>query len=114
MLIDVKATAAYNSGGQRTTRPLMLHRHLNHQAFTLAAIEDVIARGHWEDWAALRQAILCDPSLLCKVERVCHPYVGDPFAQRHQFWMRHVEEHRDDARLGPCAVLCGASSPHSA
>ena len=85
MLIDVKATAAYNSGGQRTTRPLMLHRHLNHQAFTLAAIEDVIARGHWEDWAALRQAILCDPSLLCKVERVCHPSVLE---RSHLRWRR--------------------------
>jgi hypothetical protein len=28
----------------------MLHRHLNHQQLTLAAIDDVIARGKRRDW----------------------------------------------------------------
>ena len=35
----------------------MEHRHLNHQRYTLAAIDDVIARGKWDDWAALRQGV---------------------------------------------------------
>ena len=34
----------------------MLHRHLNHQRFTPAAIDNVIARGRWQDWAELRRA----------------------------------------------------------
>jgi hypothetical protein len=38
----------------------MLHRHLNHQRFTLAAIYDVISRGRWGDWAVLRRAALDD------------------------------------------------------
>ena len=42
----------------------MLHRHLNHQRFTLAAIDDVISRGRWGDWAELRRAALADQSLL--------------------------------------------------
>jgi hypothetical protein len=46
----------------------MLHRHLNHQRFTLAAIDDVISRGRWHDWAVLRQAVLQDQALLNKVE----------------------------------------------
>ena len=72
----------------------MLHRHLNHQQFTLAAIDDVISRGRWQDWADLRRAALRDRSLLDKVERICRPYVADPYAQRYHFWMHYVEEHR--------------------
>jgi hypothetical protein len=72
----------------------MLHRHLNHSRFTLAAIDDVICRGRWGDWAELREAVLRNPSLLGKIERVCRPYVVDPYAQRHHFWMHYAEEHR--------------------
>jgi len=36
----------------------MQHRHLNHQDFTLAAIDDVIGRGRLPDWDALRSALL--------------------------------------------------------
>jgi hypothetical protein len=72
----------------------MLHRHLNHQRFTLAAIDDVISRGRWQDWATLRRAVLADRSLLDKVERVCAPYIADTYAQRHHFWMHYVQEHR--------------------
>src|ERR1041385_1441678 len=32
----------------------MLHRHLNHSDWTLAAIDDVIARGRLDDWKELR------------------------------------------------------------
>ena len=72
----------------------MLHRHLNHQRFTYAAIDDVIARGRWRDWADLRRAVLTDRALLDKVEQVCRPYLSDPYAQRYHFWMRYVEKHR--------------------
>jgi hypothetical protein len=75
----------------------MLHRHLNHQRYTLAAIDDVIVRGRWQDWAELRQAILADRALLDKVERVCRPYAADPYAQRHRFWLNYVESHRTAA-----------------
>ena len=72
----------------------MLHRHVNHQRFTFAAIDDVISRGRWRDWAELRRAVLTDRALLDKVEQVCRPYLSDPYAQRHHFWMRYVEKHR--------------------
>jgi len=72
----------------------MEHRHLNHQRLTLAAIDDVISRGQWDDWAALRRAVLADQSLLAKVEQVCRPRVVDPYAQRYHFWLNYANEHR--------------------
>ena len=55
----------------------MLHRHLDHSEWTLAAIDDVIARGRLDDWKRLRDAaesrkdiqerILRDPSLTCPI-----------------------------------------------
>src|SRR6218665_3289118 len=49
----------------------MLHRHLDHQRFTLAAIDDVISRGRWREWAELRRAALSDRTLLHKVDGFC-------------------------------------------
>lgn len=72
----------------------MLHRHLNHQRFTLAAIDDVILRSRWQDRAELRRAVLFDRTLLDKVERVCRPHVSDPYAQRYHFWIHYAEKHR--------------------
>ena len=50
----------------------MLHRHPNHQRLTLAAIDDVIARGRWQDWADLRRAVLQDRLLLGKKATCAH------------------------------------------
>ncbi len=71
----------------------MLHRHLNHQQFTLAAIDDVIARGKRQDWAELRQAVLADRVVLEKVLRVCQAHVADPYAQRYHFWKQYAERY---------------------
>lgn len=73
----------------------MLHRHLNHQRFTPAAIDDVIARGHWQDWADLRRAALADSALLEAVMRICRSYIADPYAQRYHFWMQYAKTHRN-------------------
>ena len=75
----------------------MLHRHLNHQRFTLAAIDDVILRGRWDDWEKLRHAALADPAVLDKVARVCRSQVSDSYAQRHHFWLNYAEQHRISA-----------------
>ena len=70
------------------------HRHLNHARYSLAAIDDVIARGRWTDWADLRRAIGADPSLLDRVERVCRARTQSTAAQRHHFWLHYVRAHR--------------------
>ena len=51
----------------------MKHRHLNHEALTLAAIEDILARGSMPDWAPLIGKIEADPfgEVADKTLRVC-------------------------------------------
>jgi hypothetical protein len=71
----------------------MRHRHLTHQEFTLAAIDDVIARGKRRDWAELRAAALSDPRILERILRVCQAHVADPYAQRYHFWKQYVERY---------------------
>lgn len=97
--MDIPGTGFYIGSQSKTKWILgsMLHRHLNHQRFTLAAIDNVISRGQWPDWAELRRAALSDRTLLDKVERVCRPYASEPYAQRYHFWMHYVEEHRATA-----------------
>jgi hypothetical protein len=74
-------------------RRIVLHRHLVHEMFTLAGIDDVIARGGQRDWAALRRAALEDPAVFEKVRRVCRAHVADPYAQRYHFWLHYAEKH---------------------
>jgi hypothetical protein len=69
----------------------MLHRHLTHQQFTLAAIDDIIARGRRVDWAELRMALHQDPTLNVKVQRICDARIADPFAQRYHFWKHYAQ-----------------------
>ena len=75
----------------------MLHRHLNHQQFTAAAVDDVISRGRWKDWVELRRAELFDRSVLDLIEQVCSNFISDPYAQRYHFWMHYVAAHRTAA-----------------
>ncbi len=71
----------------------MLHRHLNHQDLTPAAIDDVIARGRRRDWGELRLAVLADRAVLEKVLEICRARAVDPYAQRYHFWMHYAEQH---------------------
>lgn len=71
----------------------MKHRHLNHQELSLAAVDDIIARGKRRDWEELRLAMLGNSVVLEKVQQVCRPRISDPRAQRYHFWMHYAEEH---------------------
>ena len=70
----------------------MEHRHLNHQALTLAAIDDIIARGKRIDWAALRQAMQNDDVVRHRILRVCAVQLSDPYAQRYHFWKLYADQ----------------------
>ncbi len=69
----------------------MLHRHLNHEQFSLAAIDDIISRGSKKDWAELRLAVIADTNVRDKVIRVCRVYAENPYAQRYHFWMQYAQ-----------------------
>jgi hypothetical protein len=70
----------------------MHHRHLNHEQYTLATIDDIVARGQRQDWAELRRALIATPSLRNKLRRVCQAHTADPYAQRYHFWLHTVEQ----------------------
>jgi len=69
------------------------HRHLNHQGYTLAAIDDVIDRGKREDWAELRAAALQERVIMEKILRVASSHALDPYAQRYHFWRQYAEQY---------------------
>ena len=67
----------------------MRHRHLNHELLTLAAIDDIIARGGRHDWVELRNAV-ADPAIRQKTLRVCNAHAHEPYAQRYHLWRHYV------------------------
>ena len=73
----------------------MLHRLLNRSKFTLAAIDDVIARGQRGDWEELRSAVLETTDLMEKVRQVCMANLASPSSQRYYFWLLYVQERRN-------------------
>lgn len=64
----------------------MEHRHINHQALTAAAIDDIIDRGNRADWVELREAVVSEPVVRKKVLRVCAAHADNPFNQRYHLW----------------------------
>ena len=70
----------------------MLHRHLNHSEWTLAAIDDVIARGRLDDWKELRDAATADTKIQERILRVSKRHLSDPYAQRYHFWNFYVRK----------------------
>jgi hypothetical protein len=70
----------------------MQHRHLNHQGYTPAAIDDIIARGKRQDWAELGQALKRDPALRPIILRLAEARISDPYAQRYHAWYNYVQD----------------------
>ena len=69
---------------------MMVHRHLVPSDWTLAAVDDVIARGRMDDWKALRDGAASRVEVRERILRVCSPYLSDPYAQRYYFWDHYV------------------------
>ena len=65
---------------------VMEHRHLNHEDYTTAAIDDIIECGGRSDWVELRDVAVSDPVILQKILRVCTAHSEDPYAQRYHLW----------------------------
>ncbi len=69
----------------------MRHRHLNHQDYTLAAIDDIIGRGSMDAWAALR-GVMRQTGIREKILHVCAAHASDPTAQRYCFWKHYAQK----------------------
>lgn len=69
----------------------MVHRHLTHLEWTLAAVDDAIGRGVRADWRELREAADRDPQVRQRITRVCAGRLGDPYAQRYHLWNHYVQ-----------------------
>ena len=68
----------------------MRHRHLNHSDWTLAAVDDAIARGRMDDWKALRDAQSQNDGVRARILQVCQTRLSDRYAQRYHFWDLYV------------------------
>lgn len=69
----------------------MKHRHLNHEDFTLAAIDDIISRGNGNDWIALGLELNKNPLIIIpKIKRVSEHRLSDPYEQRYHFWSSYA------------------------
>ena len=73
----------------------MIHRHLNHEGLSLAAIDDIISRGKRNDWEELRLAVLASPGVWERIQKVCRAHIANPRAQRYHFWMHYAQAHLD-------------------
>jgi hypothetical protein len=69
----------------------MVHRHLTHEEYTIAAIDDVIARGKRTDWLALQKAFIANPELKYKIVAACQAHLADPYEQRFRLWKLYAE-----------------------
>jgi hypothetical protein len=70
----------------------MWHRHLNHSDWTLAAVDDVIARGRMEDWKQLRDVAARQADVRQRILQVCAVHRANPYAQRYHFWDFYVRK----------------------
>jgi hypothetical protein len=84
------------------------HRHLTHEGFTLAAIEDILDRGRLPDWVPLIAAIRADPfgEVAEKTRLLCeHRLYGAAVFRRviaGARWAERVCSH--DTAVGPSDV----------
>jgi hypothetical protein len=73
----------------------MKHRHLTHDTFTTAAIEDILARGRMTDWVPLIAVIRADPfgEVAEKTQMLSkRPLYGAPVFRRVIAAARHVSD----------------------
>jgi hypothetical protein len=73
----------------------MLHRHLNHDLSTPAAIDDIIERGLLPDWIRLARVVRADPQgeVAATVRRICDQRLQDELAARQSlaFWRHYIK-----------------------
>ena len=74
----------------------MEHRHLRSPGYTLAAIDDVIARGSMEDWIELDAAASSDARVADKIRTVVMARSDDESSINHDFWRTRMMTESDE------------------
>jgi len=90
----------------------MQHRHLNHTEFTLAAIEDILARGRMPDWVPLIIAIRAAPygEIAEKTRVLCErPLYATPVFRRVIATARNAAA----AESSPPSFFSGEKTPNT-
>ena len=64
----------------------MRHRHLDNPGYSLADIDDIIARGNLGDWIELGRAVESDDVVRNGVRRIVAARTGDEGSINHDFW----------------------------
>lgn len=68
----------------------MKHRHLNHERFTTAAVDDILERGTLADWLPLLREVAADPTGPA-AERVGRVVAHHPMYGTSHVWRRLIE-----------------------
>jgi hypothetical protein len=92
----------------------MLHRHINHGEFTLAAIDSIIERGSAEDWRELREAVPTRPELIPKIRKVCEAELNNPYSSElYEEWLAWLAtlSGTADSDAGPFVAVVDAAIP---
>jgi hypothetical protein len=57
-------------------------------------MDDIVARGSWEDWGALRDVLIEHPALRDPLRRLCIARCGDPEAltARYRVWVAYLDD----------------------
>lgn len=75
----------------------MQHRHLNHNGYTLAAIDDIIVRGNGHDWIDLGRELHRQPDVIIpKILKITATKIHDPYAQCYHFWDNYAKAKRKE------------------
>jgi hypothetical protein len=69
----------------------MKHRGITLNTCTLAAIDDVISRGAFDDWLELYRAVSVEPDIREDIISICNNYIDDPSERCHRFWKIFIE-----------------------
>ncbi len=69
----------------------MLHRHLDDPGYSLDAIDDIIERGHLQDWLDLRDAAATNPIVRSKLQTIVAARSGEQSTIWHDFWRNRLQ-----------------------
>ena len=87
----------------------MKHRHLNHEEWTLAAVDSCITRGRQQDWDEMRQAALDDQDIMERVSEIAvyEKNLASPFDDLvYREWWKWVQDPERES-WGPNLNNCG-------